>query len=294
LSLLFGRLGLESAKIPHKSRHGLLWLERGNLVTEQGCLTFKTAGYDDVKAGEYGVPHQVLSSLLLGPGATISHDAVRILSGHSVSILFVGSGGVRLYCAPPLYPDSATIARLHAALWADSTKKILVARKMFAIRFGEVFPHKNLDVLRGIEGARIRKVYSLEAGKAGISWGGRSFDRSKPHDADLPNQCLNHVATAMYAASAIAVYSVGAIPQLGFIHEDSGDAFCLDITDLYRANLIVPVAFKAARFLRDNPETDIERYCRRQMNEEISKRQLVDAMIDRIKELLNVSDSDCD
>lgn len=294
MSLLFGRLGLESAKIPHKSRHGLLWLERGNLVVEQGCLTFKTAGYGNVKSGEYGVPHQGLSTLLLGPGSTISHDAVRILASHAVSILFVGSGGVRVYCAPPLYPDSSTIARRHAILWGDKNKRTLVARKMFAIRFGEIFPHKNLDVLRGIEGSRIRKVYSLEAKKAGVIWEGRNFDRAKPNDADMANQCLNHVATAMYAASAIAVYSIGAIPQLGFIHEDSGDAFCLDIADLYRANLIVPVAFKAARYLTDNPEIDVERHCRQQMNREISSRQLVDAMIDQIKELLDGDDSDCD
>lgn len=30
--MLKGRLGLESARIPHRDRHGLMWLERGNLT----------------------------------------------------------------------------------------------------------------------------------------------------------------------------------------------------------------------------------------------------------------------
>jgi CRISPR-associated protein Cas1 len=162
---------------------------------------------------------------------------------------------------------------------------------MFGIRFGEVFPHRNLDVLRGLEGSRIRTVYSLEAKAAGIEWNGRSFDRQNPNASDIPNQCLNHVATALYAAAGIAVYSVGAIPQLGFIHEDSGDAFCLDIADLYRASLIVPVAFRCARFLKDNDQEEVERHCRKEMNSIISKKSVVDEMIDYIKDLLDADDS---
>ena len=39
--MLKGRLGLETARIPHADRHGLLWLERGTLSVEDGCLRFR-------------------------------------------------------------------------------------------------------------------------------------------------------------------------------------------------------------------------------------------------------------
>lgn len=287
MGFLSGRLGLEQARVPHKSRHGLVWLERGSISIEDGCLFFRTSGFGDVPAGEYGIPHQGLSTLLMGPGTTISQDALRILALHGAAVLAVGSGGVRIYSAPPLVPDESLVARRQAMLWADADRRTFVARKMFAIRFGEVFPHRSLDVLRGIEGGRIKKVYEIQAARHKVPWNGRRFDRARPEDADLVNQAINHAATALYALSAIAVYSVGAIPQLGFIQEASGDAFCLDVADLYRATVTVPSAFQCARFVMDNPEASLERHVRREINKVSARMGLVDEMIDRIKELLD-------
>jgi CRISP-associated protein Cas1 len=59
----------------------------------------------------------------------------------------------------------------------------------------------------------------------------------------------------------VAVAAVGAIPQLGFIHEDLGIALCLDIADLYRDSITPPVAFAAVRDLRaknGNLNSDLE------------------------------------
>ena len=36
--MLRGRLGLETARIPHADRHGLLWLSRGALTVRDGTL----------------------------------------------------------------------------------------------------------------------------------------------------------------------------------------------------------------------------------------------------------------
>ena len=51
--MLAGRLGLDRARIPHADRHGLIWLERGRLEVEDGCLRFGTAGGGDLAAGSY-------------------------------------------------------------------------------------------------------------------------------------------------------------------------------------------------------------------------------------------------
>jgi CRISPR-associated protein Cas1 len=99
--VLKGRLGLETARIPHSDRHGLCWLERGNLVAEDGTVSFRTAGFADLPPGTYAIPHQTVSFILLGPGATLSHDAARILARHSTGLAMVGEGGVRLYASLP-------------------------------------------------------------------------------------------------------------------------------------------------------------------------------------------------
>lgn len=46
--MLKGRLGLETARMPHADRHGLIWFERGELCVIDGCLHF-FAGKDSLK-----------------------------------------------------------------------------------------------------------------------------------------------------------------------------------------------------------------------------------------------------
>ena len=66
--MLAGRLGLEKARIPHADRHGLVWLDRGRLEVEDGCLRFVTAGGRDLAAGDYQIPHQGISIIFTGSG----------------------------------------------------------------------------------------------------------------------------------------------------------------------------------------------------------------------------------
>ena len=77
--------------------------------------------------------------------------------------------------------------------------------------------------------------------------------------------------------------SVGAIPQLGFIHEHSGDAFALDIADLFRDTILLPAAFKAAKSVIENPTLNIERHTRRTTGEMLRTERVIPKMIDRIK-----------
>ena len=39
--MLRGRLGLETARVPHTDRHGLQWLSRGALTVRDGTLRFE-------------------------------------------------------------------------------------------------------------------------------------------------------------------------------------------------------------------------------------------------------------
>jgi CRISPR-associated protein Cas1 len=162
---------------------------------------------------------------------------------------------------------------------------------MYAWRFGRVLPHKDIAVLRGIEGARLKETYRLVAEEHRISWKGRRYDRDDPNACDIPNQAINHTVTFVEAAADIAVALVGALPPLGFIHEDSSNAFTLDITDLYRADITLPLAFSVARQAMDDPDLKLERELRRAAAAWFRKHQVIPKMIDRIKELLGVDDS---
>jgi CRISPR-associated protein Cas1 len=284
--MLSGRLGLETARLPHADRHGLVYLDRGRLGVEAGGLTFSCAGGGGAAAGEYVIPHQSISLVLLGPGGSVSQDALRLLARHGVALSAVGEDGVRCYTAQPLLPDFSHLARRQAMLWADDkTGRMQVARRMYALRLGEVLPHRDIAVLRGIEGARVKENYRLTAERVGVTWNGRRYDRADPTAADLPNQALNHVASAVEGAAAIAVAATATIPQLGFIHEDSGQSFILDVADLFRDDVTVPTAFRAAKAARAKPDIGVERLARRMAGEALRKGNVIASMIDRIKTL---------
>ena len=156
---------------------------------------------------------------------------------------------------------------------------------MYAFRIGELLPHRDIAVLRGIEGARMKETYRLMASKIGVEWRGRIYDRMKPMETDLPNQALNHASSAVEAAAATAVAATATIPQLGFIHEDPGQSFVLDIADLYRDAVTIPCAFRAAKRVTEQPTENIERVTRRLTGHVMAQEQVIPSMIDRIKSL---------
>nr|WP_321525626.1 type I-E CRISPR-associated endonuclease Cas1e [uncultured Cohaesibacter sp.] len=291
--MLKGRLGLETSRIPHADRAGVLYLARGHLVTSNGTLSFRRNEEEDemLPKGVYDIPVQGVSIILLGPGSTVSHDALRLLARANTALAAVGEDGVRCYTAPPLMPDQSVIARNQARLWADEKKRLDVARRMYAWRLGEVLPHRDIAVLRGIEGARMKETYRLIADRVGIRWTGRHYDRLDPEAADLPNQALNHAASAVEAAAAIATTATGAIPQLGFIHEAAGQSFVLDIADLYRDQVTIPAAFKAAREGEKSVQS-IERIARRMAGRTLAEEKVIPDMIDKIKALLTPQTDD--
>ena len=91
-------------------------------------------------------------------------------------------------------------ARLGRPTWKphhDSTQDVRPASR-------EILPHQNLDVLRGIEGARMKRTYQTLSQRYGITWRGRRYDRGNPLSADIPNQAINHASVAVTAAAVIA------------------------------------------------------------------------------------------
>lgn len=287
--MLKGRLGLEKARIPHADRHGLLWLSRGELCVIDGCLHF-ARGKEMSTPGVDQIPHQTVSMILLGPGSSVTHDALRLLARHGTLLAAVGEDGVRTYTAPPLLPDRSDVARRQATLWGNPRRRISVARHMYALRLGEILPHRDLDTLRGIEGARVKSIYRLMAQKYGIHWQGRHYDRANPDATDIANQAINHAATAVQAAAAIAVQALAALPPLGFIHEDSGQSFVLDIADLYRDNVTLHIAFTAAKQAERSEQT-VDRLVRREAAAVFRKQQVIASMIDSIQRVLRMNEA---
>lgn len=279
MTALAGRLGLDGADLRHEDRHGFLALRYGRLEVVEGCLRFVAENQTLV------IPYQRLSCIVLEPGTSVTHDALRLLARHGVGLIATGMDGVKCYTAPPLLSDSSELARRQARAWADPETRLAIACRQYAIRFGERPEARDLDTLRGLEGARIREAYRHFSQAAGINW---DVPRSVKQGTGDANAALNYAADAVYAAAAIAVYTTATIPQLGFVHEDSGRAFVLDVADLHRTSLTIPAAFKALRrYLDGKGQESLERLVRHELMEQLRRRSIVATMIEQITGLLS-------
>ena len=78
---------------------------------------------------------------------------------------------------------------------------------------------------------------------------------------------------------------------LGFIHEDSGQSFILDIADLFRDTVTVTQAFRAVAQAKKRPQEGIERLTRRLVGETLRRDSVIATMIDRIKVLFEPAET---
>ena len=208
----------------------------------------------------------------------MTHNVLRLLARHGCALVAIGEAAVRFYTAPPLLPDSSTLARAQVTRWADPKQRMEVACDLYVMGFGEIVPTRDITMLRGQEGVRIKRAYVLAAERHGIPWSDRRYDRKNPEGGDLANQAVNHAGSAMTAAGSAAVPATDAIPQLGFVHEGSSQSYVIDIGDLYRQDVLLDVAFGAVKEARARGAAPVERLVR--------QREAIPGMIDRINALL--------
>ncbi len=136
--MLRGRLGLETARIPHADRHGCIWIQRGTLYVEDGTLRFTTSGASDLAAGDYAIPFQTISAIIIGPGTSVTHDSLRLLARHGTGLIAAGEDGVRFYASMPFGTEESALARRQVAIWTDAATRVAAARLMYAWRLVEV------------------------------------------------------------------------------------------------------------------------------------------------------------
>jgi len=233
------------------------------------------------------IPVGGVACLMLEPGTRISHAAVSLAARVGCLIVWIGDGGVRLYACGQ--PGGARADRLlyQARLALDDDARLKVVRKMYAIRFGEEPPAKrSVDQLRGIEGARVRKMYEIIAGQYRVEWSHRAYDQNEWGSGDVPNRCLSAATACLYGVTEAAILAAGYAPAIGFIHTGKPQSFVYDIADIFKFNTVAPVAFKVAAQKPSEPERAVRIACR----DTFRQSRLLNRIIPTIEEVLNAGE----
>lgn len=215
------------------------------------------------KQGKTPVPCAALSLLMLGPGTSITHAAIRALAENGCLVSWAGEEGTRFYALGLGETRSARNLLRQARAWADPAKHMEVIKRMYWMRFDELLEEAaTLQQLRGREGLRVRHAYEQASRRYGLPWFGRSYDRGAWDAADPINRALSAANSCLYGVCHAAIVSAGYSPALGFIHTGKLLSFVYDIADLYKAEIVIPVAFAAVESGGAKLESRVRETCR--------------------------------
>lgn len=260
-----------------------LYVERCRVDQEDQAIAVHDAD------GMTPVPCASLTALVVGPGTTVTHAAVRTLAENGCLLVWSGEEGVRFYAQGMGETRSATNLLKQARLCSDPATRLLVVRRMYELRFpNPLDPGLTLEQIRGMEGIRVRKAYAQAGDETGVRWSGRSYKRDRWGDGDPVNRALSAANACLYGVCHAAIVSAGYSPTLGFVHTGKMLSFVYDVADLYKTEVSVPVAFAAAAASVPEIETFVRRACRDQFKE----KRILGRIVRDIEKVLDVGTAD--
>ena len=218
-----------------------VYLERCRVHRDANAITATD------ERGTVHIPASTLGTLLLGPGTTVTHQAMTLLHQSGVCAVWTGEEGVRYYGHGRPLAESSRLLEAQAKLFSTTRGRLKVARAMYQMRFpGEDVSGLTLQQLRGREGVRMRRAYRAAAEKYGIQWSSREYDQNDFDNSDSVNKALSAANAALYGVVHSVIVALGLSPGLGFVHAGTIRAFVYDVADLYKADLVIPLAFRLA------------------------------------------------
>lgn len=274
--------GVPPAELPDlvraQDRISFLYLEYCAIHRDSNAIT----ATDD--RGVVHLPAAGLGVLMLGPGTTITQQAMMLLADNGSTAVWVGERGVRYYAHGRSLAKSSRLLVAQAAAVSHRDRRLAVARAMYRMRFPEEDDTATLTMqqLRGKEGARVRRCYREHARRTGISWSQRDYDPNNFSGSDPINQALSAAHACLYGIVHAVVVALGASPGLGFVHTGHERSFVYDVADLYKAEITIPVAFDIAA----SASTDIGADTRRAVRDHVHDGSILERCARDIRTLL--------
>lgn len=260
--------------------------DRLSFVYLEHCVVHRDANAitaRDVR-GTVHIPAAALGAVLLGPGTTVSQQAMVLLAESGSTAVWVGEQGVRYYAHGRSLARSSRLLETQAALVSNQRSRLRVARQMYSMRFpGEDTSGLTMQQLRGREGARVRRLYRLHSERTGVPWTRRDYNPTDFAGGTPVNQALSAAHTSLYGVVHAVIVALGCAPGLGFVHTGHILSFVFDIADLYKAEVSVPVAFEVAA--RD--VADIGAETRRAVRDHMKGSTFLETCVRDVKALLS-------
>jgi CRISPR-associated protein Cas1 len=222
-----------------KDKYPYIYLEHGRLEIDGSSVKWIDAECNIVR-----IPCATLNAILLGPGTSVTHEAIKIIAASNCYISWVGEDSLIFYAVGQSPTANTRNLRQQMFLASNLHEAESVARRMFLKRFSNMeLENKTINEMRGMEGARVRKIYEQMAKKYNIVWNGRRYKQGHFELGSITNQFLTCANSLLYGILSALIHSMGYSPHIGFIHSGCPLPFVYDIADLYKEYLCIDLAF---------------------------------------------------
>ena len=278
-------MGKDYHELP-KLRDSISYVYIEHAIIEQEDLSIVI-----IRADEHiRIPIAVTTCLLLGPGTSITHAAIKTIADNGCMVVWCGENISRFYAFGNGESYSSKNLLRQAALCMDKELHLEVAKRMYIRRFGDLGYAGNysLQQLRGMEGIRVREAYKLASKQTGVKWNARSYKQDDWNSADPINKALSQANAILYAVCHAAILSLGYSPSLGFIHTGKQLSFVYDVADLYKADITIPAAFQAVR----KGYVDLDKSVRLQVRAGLERAKLLKRIPEDLNWIIKGSDDD--
>lgn len=278
--------GAKKTELPElpriKDRVSFIYVERAKV----SCLDSAVTVYD--ARGTVRIPVAMIGVLLLGPGTDVTHRAMELLGDAGACVVWVGEQGIRNYAHGRALSRSSRLLEQQARFVSNTHLRLRVARAMYQMRFeNEDVSTHTMQQLRGKEGARVRSIYRRMSRQYGIEWDGRSYDVDNFSDGTPINQALSAGNVCLYGLVHSVIVALGLSPGLGFVHTGHDLSFVYDVADLYKADIIIPVAFDLVSSISEN--SNVADLMRLRVRDIFATGKLAARIVHDVQILLNVS-----
>lgn len=238
---------------PARERWTPLYLEHGRIEVDDSSVKWIGADRTVLR-----IPVATVSVIMLGPGTTVTHAAIKACAECNTPVCWIGEDGMRFYAVGADPTADCDRARKQAAAHASKSRREEIARRMFRMRFpAEEVEGNSIANLMGMEGRRVKALYEKLGAKYGVTWKGRNYNPNQWDCADTINRAMSAANAALYALTTAVVCSLGYVPQLGFIHSAGNIPFVCDVADLYKEETTLEAAFHVVSVKADADTADV-------------------------------------
>ncbi|WP_273235328.1 type I-E CRISPR-associated endonuclease Cas1e [Ileibacterium valens] len=266
-------------------RLSFIYLEHARITKKDSALVVED------KEGIIRIPSHSFLVIILGPGINLTHRAMELIADSGVTFVWTGESGLKYYAHGRALSKNSAFLIQQAKVVSNPRLHLEAVRKMYQLRFpDEIFEGLTLQQLRGKEGSRVKKIYYEESVKWGVPWQGRNYNPNDFKSGDPVNRALSVGNACLYGIVTAVICALGLSPGLGLIHTGLELSLVYDIADLYKAEIVIPEAFRLASESSLNIETRMRKVVRQLLHEN----KIIRRMVRDIGNVFDVKELDCD